>query len=316
MTARRPATHPQVRLGIPGAVAIVGLLSASGAAAEVLSVEVRVPRAFGYFIGDRIPVSIEIEASADDRLDPASLPRPGPLAYWLDLLTVEVDERERGDGRRITVALELQIFYSALEPRALDVPGLDLRVAGPGGPFPARVPGWTLTVSPLREIVPRDGNDGPRLQPDVSPVTRRAGSAQAGLAGSAAVALAALLGFAANRAWWPFHRRPDRPFARAAREIRRLPAGSEGLRRGLLALHRAFDASAGRRLLADDVPAFLARDPRFAGEAAAIAAFFARSRAAFFGGGEAGGGDGGLAALARRLAAAERSGPAPVGRMT
>lgn len=286
-------------------VVALATLAAFPAAAEVRSVEVRVPRAFGYFIGDAIPVTVEIDAGAEDRLDPATIPRPGPLAYWLELTSISVEEREIGDRRRFVVRLGLQSFYSALEPRALDIPGFEFRVLGPDGPSLATVPAWTVTLSPLREIIPRDGDAGPRLQPDASPVFRPARLAWLGFGGSLALAAAALAALAAERAWWPFHRRPSRPFARAAREIARLPAGPEAERQGLLVLHRAFDAAAGRRLLADDLPDFLAGAPHLGAEEGAIAAFFARSRQVFFG--TAAGGDATASAgLARRLAAAER----------
>ena len=50
-----------------------------------------------------------------------------------------------------------------------------------------------------------------------------------------------------------------------------------------LVLHRAFDATAGRRMFADDLDEFLARHPQFGPLRARIGAFFAESRTAFFG---------------------------------
>jgi mxaA protein len=51
----------------------------------------------------------------------------------------------------------------------------------------------------------------------------------------------------------------------------------------MLTLHRAFDATAGRRLLADDLDAFFARFPRFVPLRSEIERFFAASRQMFFG---------------------------------
>jgi len=317
--ARRMATRRLLRrLSI---AAIATAAAAGPAGAEVRSVAVHAPRTFGYFIGDAIPVTVEILADPEDRLDPASLPRPGALDYWLDLTSVDVEEGSGpGGARRFTLRLGLQGFYAALEPRALDIPAFDIRVSGPGGSSVARVPPWSLIVSPLREIIPRDGGDPSRIRPDASTVYRSARLASLGLAGFAALTLAGLAALAANRAWWPFHRRPARPFSRAARDIARLGDDAAAPRQAFLILHRAFDAAAGRRLLADDLPGFFARTPQLAREAPAAAGFFARSRTLFFGG------DSGaavaeattvaapatvaeVAALARRLAAAERRAP-------
>ena len=89
-----------------------------------------------------------------------------------------------------------------------------------------------------------------------------------------------------HQAWWPFGARPSRPFTAAARAIRqRAAAGADqdAYRSSLLDLHRAFDASAGRRVLAEDVPIFLASHQVFKPLKPDIVRFFATSRRAFFG---------------------------------
>jgi mxaA protein len=59
--------------------------------------------------------------------------------------------------------------------------------------------------------------------------------------------------------------------------------GEGGYRAALIKLHRAFDLAAGRRVLPDDLEAFLKEHPEFAPYAADIERLFACSRAAFFG---------------------------------
>ncbi|GJE62541.1 hypothetical protein MPOCJGCO_4674 [Methylobacterium trifolii] len=56
----------------------------------------------------------------------ASLPRPGPVAYWLDLRAVAVEETRQGDGNRIRLRLTYQSFYAALDARTLEMPGASL----------------------------------------------------------------------------------------------------------------------------------------------------------------------------------------------
>ncbi len=102
---------------------------------------------------------------------------------------------------------------------------------------------------------------------------------------SGLAALAALTGLAWHNAWWPFHRRPARPFTDAARFLRTNGArlqGASGYRAALLKLHRAFDLAAGRRVLADDVAEFLRQHPEFAPYAGEVERLFASSRQAFF----------------------------------
>ena len=78
----------RIRVGV-----MAGLLSAClpmPAEAQIGSVVVRAPRPFGLFVGDRFDASVEIEAADGFAPQAASLPKPGPLTYWLDLTAVSV----------------------------------------------------------------------------------------------------------------------------------------------------------------------------------------------------------------------------------
>jgi mxaA protein len=79
-------------------------------------------------------------------------------------------------------------------------------------------------------------------------------------------------------------------------------------RDAMLELHRAFDATAGRRVLAADIDGFIEQHKRFGGLKQDIETFFAASRTFFFGPVQ----DAALpldrlAALGRRLMRAERA---------
>ncbi|GJD55915.1 nonribosomal peptide synthetase MxaA [Methylobacterium dankookense] len=291
------------------------ILLAAPAAAQPGAVEVRVPRTFGYFLGDLVEATVEVEAEPGFALQAASLPRPGPVTYWLDLRSVETESA----GTRHRLRLTYQTFYAAIDARTLEVPGFPLVLtsgdAHGATTAPVQVPGWSLGLSPLREVQParradpaeylRPDGPGPRLDPAPP---RDAALVLAGLA------LPALLLLARDRAWWPLRPRPARAFAEAARRLAALARGPEteaGYREGLLALHRGLDAKAGRRLLADDLDAFLARHPAYRPQAESLARFFAASRLAFFGGAVAEARTrlplAEAQATARRLAAVERA---------
>ena len=289
------------------------------AAAQVRSVEVRSPRAFGYFVGDIVKSQIDIVVDEGFSIQPASLPKPGPAAYWLDLRQIDLSESHEGDAKRIRLNLTYQSFYAALDARALEVPGFPLTVASDreGGTTTAKadVPTWTINVSPLREVQPPKREDPTEyMRPDgrvaaLDPApSRNAALAFAGLA------LLALAGLAWDHAWGPFAARHGRPFSAAVKQLGRLarrPDSNEAYREALLALHRGLDATDGRRVLADDLGGFLERHPAFGAEQGGLAKFFSASRLAFFGR-ETGAARSAwplaeAQEIARRLAAAERS---------
>jgi mxaA protein len=145
------------------------------------------------------------------------------------------------------------------------------------------------------------------------PLFIKTGRAQTLLALSASGLLLGIALLAYYNAWWPFRARAARPFTAAARAIRLRAAqgaGPESYRASLIELHRAFDASAGRRVLAEDVPEFLARHEVFRPLGEDIARFFASSRQAFFGSDTKGAGEAmplkSVAELSAKLGEAER----------
>ncbi|MFG1478913.1 nonribosomal peptide synthetase MxaA [Xanthobacter sp. V4C-4] len=305
----------RVAAGVAAWLAAWIALSA-GPAARADSVTLTAPRAFGYVIGDTLTLDADIRLDPGARLDPASLPRPHSVSSTLDLVAVHLMPLPLdGAAPRYRLQLTYQNFFGALEPRTLDIPPWPLTVRDGAARRELLVPGFAFVATPLRELVSSRGGNPLALQPDIppAPIPLSPLAARTGLA--ATLALFALLALALVRGWRPF-RRAVRPFAQAERAIRRDGTGDrDSYRAALLALHRAFDASAGRRLLSDDVGAFLAQDRRFAGLAGEIDAVFAASRIAFFGAGldaaRAQLSADRLRAIARRLTRAERRAPPP-----
>lgn len=278
-------------------------------------VDVRVPRAFGYFIGDLFAHEVTIRLEPGLSLDRASLPRPGPLTYWLDLVLVDVEETGMiAEGKSYKLHLRYQTFYAPLEPKPLTTPAFALSATSPNETINLEIPAWPFLMSPLREIIPARAGASMDLQPDSAPRPHDLAVERCLTFVSLALAAGALLGLAWRRGWG-FFRQRRRPFGSAARKIIRYsaePADAEAYLSALLALHRAFDAAAGRRLLADDLAIFLDLRPGFRAAATEIARFFAASRQAFFGAGAQSARSllpiGDLGALARRLARLERAG--------
>lgn len=269
---------------LAGLVLVLSVGSAV-AATSTPSVVINNSRAFGYFIGDVIDRKVTVRLGPGQSLDIASLPRPGPLNYWLELARIDHHETSDGDDRVYTLDLTYQTFYAPLDPRRLVIPGFKLKIQG-GGEI--AVSDFGFLTSPIRLLfasTSQSSGSAVELQGDKPAGRIPTGPERTALLISGIGALAALVGLAWHRAWWPFNKRPSRPFTEAARYLRRNAAKLNdvvGYRVALLKLHRAFDTSAGRRVLADDVPAFLRDHPEFQSKQPQIEQLFLASRRAFF----------------------------------
>jgi mxaA protein len=277
-------------------------------------VELISPRPFGYLIGDVFDHEAIITLEPGAVTDKATLPRPGPLSYWLDLVASDLDDLGiANEGHIYRLRLKYQTFYAPLEPKSLATPELTLGVLSNGSRSEIKVPAWQFLMSPLREIIAGRAGAAMALQPDVRPRFYPLALEWKLLLIAGAVAVFSLTGLAWLRGWGPFCRNYQ-PFIYAARKVAQSLAASssDGYRQALLALHRGFDAAAGKRLLADDIETFVARRPGFRSLSGEIARFFAASRQLFFGAREEQAkavlpaSD--LEELARRLASLERSG--------
>ncbi|MFD0987879.1 nonribosomal peptide synthetase MxaA [Methyloligella solikamskensis] len=277
-----------------------------GISGVVHAIRASQPRDFGYFPGDIITREIYVAVDKGYHLQDASVPPEGPLNYWLDLRTVKVKTEESGAERRYLITLTYQTFYVPLEVKRRDLPGFTLQFAAEKGAgetaddevgdeqagdeqamATAHIPSWSFLMSPLREIQTQEPPEGPVgfLKPDRAPKPLNVERLALFFALSGfAVALFAVL-LAHHYAWGPFRSRPSRPFTVAARQInaqKRGGADADHYRASLLALHRAFDTTAGHRVFAEDVPAFLDKHPAFGKYASEIERFYEASRQAFF----------------------------------
>jgi mxaA protein len=301
---------------VSAAAAVLALAgSGIGAEAQIVDVSIASERTVGYLIGDLIRHRVEIVAEGDWSLAPATLPKTGRRAYWLELGGLASGHRREGGRTIVTLDLVYQTFYAPLEARQQTIPGFAVTLAAPDGrTVSATVPAWRFGVSPLRELsaggVSGQAGGGVDILPAEPP--RPVPTRNAAVRAVAAAGLAALAGLALthHHAVFPFAARRGRPFAAVRRALRRLPTGHH--RDALTLLHRAFDRAAGRRLFAEDIEAFLAEHPVYAAERSGIAAFFAASVATFYADAPADAealmpaAD--IGRLADRLAAAERRG--------
>lgn len=243
--------------------------------AEAQVIELRAGRPFGYFIGDEIVLESVVRWDERFILVDASVPRPGPVTYWLDIKAVNVIRVAAGHYR---LRLLYQTFFAPLGAQSVEIPGYTLAASNAQERVEARVPPWRFLMSPLRGVDPQGRGDGVAIRADIASPSISLAPAVLSLASFAGVALLAALLAAYHWARWPFRLRVGRPFTEACKAI-----GGGDYLNGLLRLHRAFDESAGHRLLAADVEQFLRRRPSFRPMSADIGEFFRASGRAFFG---------------------------------
>lgn len=268
-----------------GLLAMLVWLSLVGAAcaAEPPAVRMSEPRGFGYFVGDVLTRTAEIDVADNEAFVPASLPRPGQLAYWLELRDVATGTTTRGGQRRLTLRLTYQLFYVPIDTRRLVIPASNIEVTAPGGNRIVTVPAFTVLASPIREIYPEKSGETTAtfLKADAAAERLPTARARTLAAVSAMASALAVLLLAHHRAWWPFHRRAARPFTEAARTVGN---HRQSYAAALIALHRAFDRSQGERLLAADVDRFFRIRPEQSSVRDDVQRFFAASRTFFFAG--------------------------------
>ena len=285
-------------------LALFLLLAPAPAPAQVRSVNLQAPqRDFGYFAGDIVASTAVITVAPGTTLDYRSLPAAGPVTSSTDLRRVDVSEASAAHETTFTLHAEYQTFSAPEEVLQVAVPGYQLVFTQAGSRTTATVPGFSFASSPFRhDLTPIV--DLTVLRPDRPVALADLTWPKLEILAATATAMLAVLAITLveGRAPW---RRSRAPFALAARQIGKTPDFGPGR---LLLLHRALDATAGERVLADDLEGFLQKHRRFSALRDDLRDFFAASRVNFFSDHSNGlhpGGDK-LVRLSRALARAER----------
>ncbi|NML45571.1 calcium incorporation protein MxaA [Ramlibacter sp. G-1-2-2] len=243
-------------------------LACAGALAQQRDAVVEQPRPFGYTVGDIATQRVLLPEGST----PAALPEAARASAWLERRPARI---ERGaDGRRWLV-VEYQVVNAPRALATITVPAWDL-----AGTPPLRVAATGISVGPL--TAPVEAGQALPLRPDrpasaiaTAPIERRLWL----WSGVLAMALAAWLAYAAWNAW---RDRNALPFGRALRELR----GKAGVPMAAhVALHHAFDRTAGQVVQAGTLAALFQRAPWLQALRPQIERFYAQSAGLFFGSG-------------------------------
>jgi len=257
-------------------VLVLSLLGCSGSIDEPVSYfNVETPRPFGYVNGDEIPQRIVIETRSGITLQTGSLPAKGQINRWLNLNQVTVKQ----SGQRYEIDLRYQVFYAPLEVKSLTLPGFTLQLNQGEKSISQIVPAWTFTLSPLRELVVRQTEQGEYMRPDSPPLLLENTQALYGFTTSLSVAvlIAAYLGYL----YGCFPNMLRRTLFKQA--LRKLAGLSKAdMEQALTIVHHALNSLNGQPLFYNQLSQFYLRNPQYLQVSSQLAWFFNYSNRYFF----------------------------------
>jgi mxaA protein len=237
---------------------------------------VQQPRPFGYVVGDVLTQRVLLQVE-ERGFEPAALPEAGRLGVWLERRTPRIESSP--DGRR-WLAVDYQVINAPQALTTVSLPAWELRSRS--GATALKIGAWPISVSALTppQVFAQGGLEELRPDRPAPIVATQAHRRQIVLWSSAlAATLAAWLSWFLWRNW---RSRSTQPFARALREIRRL---DDSAPEAWLALHRAFDRTAGRAMQTATLAALFQQAPHLAPLRPGIEQFFDQSAERFFGAG-------------------------------
>jgi mxaA protein len=252
---------------------VAALLACHGAQAQQQDATVEQPRPFGYTVGDIATQRVLLP----DGFAPSSLPEAARASAWLERRPARL---ERGQDGRRWLAVDYQVVNAPRSLATVTVPAWQL--AGPAGMPALHVAPAAISVGPL--TTPPATDQALPLRPDRPAPAIATGEMQRRLWLWAGALAATLVAWLAYVGWSEWHASRTLPFARALRELRGKAGAPPAAH---VALHQAFDRTAGRVVHAGTLAALFDRAPHLRPLQPQIERFYAESAALFFGGGSA-----------------------------
>lgn len=242
----------------------------------------------GYVVGDILQRTVILEVKKPYELVETSLPIVGYEYRWqgqitgIELSKIATKKQEHGDSTAHTLYLNYQVFTTGkvAKPAVLRPEIIKFRDTKKGELLQYQLPSFSFRVSPLS--VYGQVNIKDEMSPFRKPLLLSAAPERfklkilSGLLGIALLGLLYILGI---RAWLP---RMGAPFAKAYRDIRKLPTTSEGLQRAVVRVHKSLNITAGNSVFSDNLDQFVQQKPAFKPVKADIERFFGLSRQVFF----------------------------------
>ncbi len=250
--------------------------------------EINPSRDAGFVVGDKLQRTMILTVKKPYELIKESLPIVGYEHRYrgqvsgIELSAISVKEDQQSQQAVYTIQLEYQVFKTGrvTKPAILRGEIVKIRQAGNTQVRQFRMPSFNFRISPLS--VYGEVNLKNELSPYIPPLQLRADKEWMLLKGAAALlglCLLALLYILGARAWLPYM---GGAFAKAYRQVNRLPEDPQGLQQAITAVHQALHQVAGHSVFANGISRFTSEQPAFAPASSEIERFFALSHQVYF----------------------------------
>ena len=242
----------------------------------------------GYVVGDILDRTITITVKKPYQLVKESIPIVGYEHRWkgqisgIELIKVSTEEMQLTDSTTHVIHLSYQVFTTGklAKPAALRAEILKMRNTEKKEVLQYRVPSFGFRVSPLSVF------GSVKLKEELSPYTppflidsSKQKLTLKVLLGTLSFSLLGLVYIFGMRAWLP---RMGAPFAKAYRDIRKMPDSAAGLQQAVSRIHESLNKTAGSSLFGNNIERFIQDKPAFTPLKPEIQKFFDLSRKVFF----------------------------------
>lgn len=239
-------------------------------------------RSTGLQVGDLLERRLLVKVAQPYQLAASALPLKGELHDGIELADIHLEKQAAEAATLYTLSMRYQVFATATTPAILQLPAMQIALNGGPEALTIKVPAWRFWFSPLAVADIRLAKAA--LQPQAPPSPLPLSEDYLYLAVAIGLLIAGLGGLIyvhAEGRWLPFM---GGAFARAYRQIRRLPRSPQHETQALLRLHQAFDQVYGASLFTAGIDDFIAGHPQFRPARDDIATFFSRSGQRLFSG--------------------------------
>lgn len=256
---------------------------------QYINVEVIDPtRDAGYVVGDILKRKVTVTVQKPYQLITESLPIVGYEHRYrgkksgIELVKIDISTKQKTDSETYILDLDYQVFKTdrVAKPGALRAEALKMRNIKNKEIVQYKLPDFTFRISPLSLIgqIKLDQEMYPFTPPLTIDNSKVIFNLKI-LAALLAIALLGLLYIFGAHAWLP---KMGAPFAKAFRDIKKMPDSPEGLKQAVTRVHQSLNKTAGASLFSNNLVEFIAQNPAFLPAKKEIEQFFGLSHQVFF----------------------------------
>ncbi len=246
-----------------------------------IQIELARQRNFGYSLGDEIVTTALINTGFGYQLEPASIPKPGPVNNWLTLTKTKLEQGSNGYDYQLQ--LYYQAFKSVKQSTQLTIPAVELRFVNYLKSTSKSIPSWYFIYNPL--ILGTTPDNQVSIQGPIKPVYLNTTSHYPVIFWL--IMFATLLSL--YLVWiydkLPFFRCSGGPFGRACHTMSQLSKTTDSEtnnREALSCFHKAMNECAGKTVFSKNLAEFFQHHPQFSGAKPETEKLFNYSRQLFF----------------------------------